>query len=255
MRFDCGTISLEAEDAHGGGAFPVNCNCWPCEVCAPRKRWRLIKEIEAGRPNRFITLTVREGEFATAEIAAERLAWAWKIIVQRWRRLKPGNKCEFFVVREAQRNGQPHLHIAWHGGWIDWAWLKAQMLELLNSPHVDVRAIHNPQGAGSYIAKYLGKAPHRFGTMKRYWCSRGWRKVARLRQRSVFRFERRQWRVRLAAIAEVFADAQRRALRPQWLPHRGIGWGRFWREPPRSTSPPCRWRYQGGFLRQVCGGR
>lgn len=251
MRFECGTVSFEAEDALGGVAFPVNCNCWPCEECGPRKRWRLIRDIQAGRPNRFITITVREGEYATAEIAAERLAWAWKIIVQRWRRLKPGNTCEFFVVREAQKNGQPHLHIAWSGGWVDWGWLKAQVTELINSPHVDIRWIYDPKRAGRYIAKYLGKAPHRFGTMKRYWCSRGWRKEPKERYRPVHRFKMGRANRRDASIQALFADAQRRALRPQWLPHGGFGWGQYWRNDRQKTGPPARFRYVRGFLRLV----
>jgi len=186
VEFECGVDAIEAEDNLGGAAFPRKCNCWPCPICGPRKLWRLIQDIARGHPERLVTLTCREGQFATPEIAAERLAWAWKIIVQRWRRLKPSNTCEYAVIREAQQNGWPHLHIAWRGPWIDWDWLRAQAAELLNSPSVDVRLIRNPQKAARYIAKYLGKAPHRFGTLKRYWFSRNYRVEKPEKRPSIF---------------------------------------------------------------------
>lgn len=247
MQFDCGSIAIEAEDSLGGGAFPRNCNCWPCQICAPRKRARLIREIAAGHPNRFITITCRENQFATPEIGAERLAWFWKIVVQRWRRLKSTNQCEFAVVREAQENGWPHLHIAWRGGWVDWEWLRDQAAELLNSPHVDIRFIYNPKQAARYIGKYLGKAPHQFGTLKRYWFSAGYRKERLQRHPSVFRSELR-FRDYGRSMSALIADLKRQNRVVQYLANGAIAWGRFWREKPvpLNKDPP-RIRYRSGI--------
>jgi len=186
MAFNCGTDAIEAGDNLSGGAFPFNCGSWGCEYCSARRRRRLARDIRAGEPNRFITLTCREGQFETPEIGARMLAWAWKIIVQRWRRLKPSNTCEFAVVREAQQNGWPHLHIAWRGGWIDREWLSTQTAELLNSPQTDVKLIRGVSKVAYYIAKYIGKSPHKFGDLKRYWFSKNYHLVKRSDQQSIF---------------------------------------------------------------------
>jgi hypothetical protein len=247
VPFDCGISAIEAEDNLGGGAFPRNCNTWPCEICQPRKRVRLIFDIAAGHPNRFITMTLREGQFATPEIGAERLAWAWKIIVQRWRRLKPGNKCEFAVVREAQVNGQPHLHIAWSGDWIDWGWLRKQADELLNSPHVHIRFIYDPKRAARYIAKYLGKAPHRFGTGKRYWFSRNYRKEPRQARVSVF-----PSRLRFRESNRTMVEVRRwlKSLFIEYQEHNGgaITWNnKYEHPPPKPKREPAYWHFRSGI--------
>jgi len=48
------------------------------------------------------------------------------------------------------------------------------MDELIGAPIVDIRALKNAQHAIRYVAKYISKAPARFGASKRYWCSRNW---------------------------------------------------------------------------------
>ena len=45
------------------------------------------------------------------------------------------------------------------------------MRDLIGSPIVWVEAVTHHGKAARYIAKYCGKAPHRFGTCKRYWHS------------------------------------------------------------------------------------
>jgi len=247
LDFNCGVDAIEAEDNLGGGAFSRNCNCWPCDRCGPRKRARLIQDIAAGHPNRFITITCREGQFATEEIAAERLAWTWNIIVRRWRRLKPGNVCQYSVVREAQENGWPHLHVAWSGAWIDWGWLKAQCTELLNSPQVDVRLIRNPKRAAGYIAKYLGKAPHRFGTLKRYWFSKGYRKEPLRVRKSVFP-SRLKFRDSRRTMYEVRCWLERLFVDYQEHPGGALSW-EYKPEPPRPKPKPepAYWHFRSGI--------
>lgn len=186
MHFECGVGATEAEDNLGGGAFPRNCNAWTCPVCRPRRYWKLVCDIQSGHPNRFITITCRTGAFPTPELAAAAQSYAWKVVIQRWRRLKQSNKAEYFVVREATAEGWPHLHIAWRGPWIDQEWLSEQMAELLDSPIVSVEAIKNPQDCARYLAKYLGKAPHKFGNGNRYWKSRNYLPENRAKRQSVF---------------------------------------------------------------------
>lgn len=247
--------TIEADDNLGGGAFPRNCNSWDCEICQPRKRARMIREIAAGHPTRLITITCRAGQFATPEIAAERLAWAWNIVVRRWRRLKLTNKCQFFVVREAQENGWPHLHIAWSGDWIEWEWLRDQMAELINSPHVDVRAIWHPKRAARYLAKYMGKAPHRFSTLKRYWCSQNYRKEKPQQRRSVFP-SRLKFRNSHRAMYEVRCWLERCFI--EYEEHKGgaITWSyKYEPPPPVPKRERAYWHFRSGIphLRSKAG--
>lgn len=251
MNFNCGEAAIEAEDNLGGGAFPRNCGSWDCEICAPRRRASLQREIISGKPNRFVSITCREGQFATVNIAAERLAWAWKIVVQRWRRLKSTNKCEFFVVREAQQNGWPHLHIAWRGSWLDFYWLRAQMEELLNSPQVDVRLIKGRSMVAYYIAKYIGKLPHKFGTLKRYWCSKDYRPKEKPIAKRIFRRELK-FRPSDRTMLQVRDDLVSRKIEYTEL----YGCILKWDTPQIKPIPPPKYelrrlRFRRGFLKYV----
>jgi len=170
----CREKSLTATGISGGAAIPVKCRAWTCDYCKPWRRSQLIAQGISGQPNRFITITCKLGEYGTPERAAVEVAKAWRTIVQRWRRLRPRNKCEYLCVFEAQQNGWPHLHILWRGAWLDWGWLKTQATILLNSPHVHIRYVDNKKRGAYYAAKYCGKENHKFGTAKRYWQTPGY---------------------------------------------------------------------------------
>lgn len=75
----------------------------------------------------------------------------------------------YLCVFEAHKSGEPHLHILFRGRYIPQDWLSEQCAELLNSPRCDIRKVHNQKQAAWYVSKYVGKAPHKFGTNKRYW--------------------------------------------------------------------------------------
>jgi len=249
MAIICGTDAVEAEDNLGGGAFPRNCGSWHCEICAPQNQARLRRKVRSGQPNRFITITCREGQFPNVDIGAERLAWAWKIVVKRWKRLKPTNKCEYLVVREAQKNGWPHLHIAWRGDWIDREWLSAQMAELLNSPQTDVKLIRGAAQVAYYIAKYMGKEPHRFGTLKRYWSSKNYCIKKDDRHKPIFRKELR-FRPRGRTMYQVRDELDRWNVDYTVLYGKMMIWHTPWVPPPkREKIEPKRLLYHNGFLR------
>lgn len=251
VPFDCGISTIEAEDNLGGIGFPINCNCWRCELCVARLRRRLKGWIASGRPNRFITLSCLEGYLGCPILARDRMAKVWNLVVRRWRRLNPGKTCEYSVVCEAHENGYPHLHIAWLGGWIDQRWLSKQMAELMDSPVVDVRAVKGWRGIAHYLAKYLGKAPHQFGTMNRYWFSKGYPRTKRERQ-ALHRFSLKDGRRRNQSFAEMLAEWWRQGRNVQYLQWGGAAWGQWWPmgpSPPRTE--PRRLRYVRGFLKYV----
>lgn len=251
MPFDCGTSTIEADDNLGGVGFPINCNCWRCQDCAPRNNRRLRRWIRAGRFNRFITITCREGRLGDPVLAAIEQREAFNLAVRRWRRLKPGNKCEYAVVCEQHENGYPHLHIAWKGGWIDQRWLSQQMAELTDSPIVDVRAVWGWGGMTHYLTKYLAKGPHQFGTLKRFWFSQGYPRTKRER-RATMRFKSKDMRRRNRSFAEMIADWKRENKSVQYLQWGGAAWGHWWATgPPQKQPDPRRLRYVGGFLKYV----
>ena len=119
-------------------------------------------------------MTLNPAEFENPNHAARGLSRALRCLVKRTRRKYKLTAFPYFVVFEKTKRGWPHLHVLTRVRWIDQAWLSAQLVDLINAPVVDIRRITDSRMMASYIAKYLGKQPHRFGTCKRYWSTRDW---------------------------------------------------------------------------------
>lgn len=154
---------------------PLYCKRWSCMLCQPKRKSRLIREVKAGNPNTFITLTVSPKEDETPAERCSALSKAWRTVVARAKRKYKIKKLPYFVVVEATKAGEPHLHILARLKWIDQRWLSDQMRALTGAPIVDIRRIRHRNVAAAYVAKYIGKAPGKFGTSKRYWQSKGYR--------------------------------------------------------------------------------
>jgi len=167
----CGDYCGVRECSDYGQAWRQGCGGWPCQWCNKRKRWLLILDIVRGRPNKLLTLTTRFVEGGDPVAEAARQAAAFKLLVKRIRYRWPGRLEGFFAVREATERGWPHLHVALRSRFLEWAWLTTQWQELTGSGGVDIREIHGVEGSAKYIAKYLGKEPQKFGSLKRYWQS------------------------------------------------------------------------------------
>lgn len=168
----CGEASLVNHHAEGGVAISMRCRAWTCEHCAPRRRAELIRLACTGNPTRLITLTVSPGVGTSPAHRASLLARAWRIVVARAKRQLKLKSLEYLAVFEATKRGEPHLHILVRSGYIPQAWLSQQMQDVLGSRIVDIRRINNGTHAARYVAKYIGKSPHRFATCKRYWQTR-----------------------------------------------------------------------------------
>lgn len=170
----CGEWCWVQECSCWGQAGISGCGAWTCERCRPKRVWRLILEICRGDPNRLLTLTTRFVEDGDKDAEAARQADCFKRLCKRYRREFRGKELEFFVVREAQENGWPHLHVALRSSYIPWEWLTARWQELSGSPGVFINTIWAGHGSAKYLAKYMGKDLHRFGNCKRYWKSEGY---------------------------------------------------------------------------------
>lgn len=165
----CREASIRASTDYGEVIAPIKCRSWGCDYCAPERQAQLQSTCINGRPNRFITITCRYGEFGTKELAAAAIVKAWQQVVLEWRRQNKWHKCQYICVFEETKRGWPHLHILWRGHWISGTWLSTRMDTLLNSPRVDIQRLKSIKQSAFYVAKYFTKAPIRFGTCKRYW--------------------------------------------------------------------------------------
>lgn len=126
----------------------------------------------SGEPTRFLTLTVNPRIGRTPYDRLRQLTRAWRVIVQRLRRMHANKSIDYLAIVEETKQGEPHLHILLRSPYIPQALLSSWMGGLLNSPIVDIRLIRNQAEVVKYVAKYVTKAPAQFGTAKRYWCSR-----------------------------------------------------------------------------------
>jgi len=150
---------------------PLRCKCWTCEECHPRRRSRLIAEAMTGYPNTFITLTSRRQPGRSPNAAAQALVNAWRAVRSEYIKRNGKRSMPFLAVFEATKKGWPHLHIIARTKWVDQDWLSKRMGALTGSPIVDVRRIKTGKRTIGYVTKYVGKKPHRFQGVKRYWRS------------------------------------------------------------------------------------
>lgn len=167
----CGEQTAVKREGKQLTAVSLRCRSWTCPECRQLRQRQLIAEANGGTPNTFLTLTNRRVPDKTPIDAARELAKAWRLVRLRIMRRYKFKRLPFIAVFEPHASGWPHLHILMRSGFIDWGWLSAQMRELLNSPHVDIRRIDNRGRVSAYVAKYCAKGTTKFGTCKRYWCS------------------------------------------------------------------------------------
>lgn len=158
-------------------AVTIHCRAWSCEICQPRRQRELIELAKSGQPTSFITLTVNPRSGRSPDDRARMLSWAWRQVVKKAKKKYGYKDLQYLAVFEATKKGEPHLHIIARVKWIDQQWLSNQMARLIGAPIVDIRKICSIRQVASYVAKYIGKEPHRFKRCKRYWTTKSWRLV------------------------------------------------------------------------------
>jgi len=153
-------------------AKPLYCRSWGCELCQPKRKSQLMALASSGEPTRFLTLTVNPAVASSPEERLKLLARAWRVIVQRLRRIHSVSAINYLAIVEETKRGEPHLHILLRSPYIPQALLSGWMGSILASPIVDIRLIRNQKEVVRYVAKYIAKNPAQFGKSKRYWSSR-----------------------------------------------------------------------------------
>lgn len=177
----CGGWSAVKVEQNHLHAITLWCRSWSCPDCGPARKRALIHRFNDGKPSTFITLTVRPREGETAAERAAGLARAWRVVVARARRKWPKVRIAYGAVFEHTVKGEPHLHILARAPYIPQKWLSEQLDELIGAPVVDIRAVRSARQVAAYVSKYVGKAPAKFGTSKRYWFTRDWSLCERLK--------------------------------------------------------------------------
>jgi hypothetical protein len=155
-------------------AHVLYCRSWSCPICAPRRRYQVTLEIQEGAPERLLTLTVLPSRGLDQTDRAQTLVKNFRTLMRLAKKRYGYEEFEYFAVMEAQKSGEPHLHVALRCGWLDYAWIKRTWEDLTGAWNVDIRKIFSPTKCANYVAKYLGKDLHKFSGCKRYWRSIGY---------------------------------------------------------------------------------
>ncbi len=203
----CGEASLVNWGERKVRAASLRCRCWTCDMCLPRRRGRLVRDVVDGAPTKFLTLSTRWTVDGDPIAEAQRQGVWFAALRRRWIKAWPGKDFAYFVVREGTKKGWPHLHVALRADYISQKWIKRVWTEITGSWSVDIRPIHGSRGAAKYLAKYIGKNPMRFGQTKRYWYSKNWFEP-RPRRRGRDRSWNSKWAIRhihVGRLAEEFA--------------------------------------------------
>lgn len=158
------------------------CNSWQCEVCQGRRAWKLAQDLKAGKPSKFLTLTVAAKRGISREQRARSLKDAWVAWIAKLRREHPGEVVEYAYVFEDTEKGEPHMHILGRWPWVDKAEISAYFGKKIGAPNTRIEAVKSQKGLASYLTDYLKKGPTRFGTLKRYGFSKGYRIRKRVKE-------------------------------------------------------------------------
>jgi hypothetical protein len=198
------------------------------------KRKDLWMKAFKGDPMRFLTLTVRQGHFATPQETAREMVKGWRMLRQYLERNPKIGKITFLAVFEAHESGWPHLHILLRGRFIHHRLIREWWNARFDSFQIDIRYVKNKRQRANYVSKYVSQAPETFEGCRRFWCSQDWdppRKESDIPQGDEFTW----WEsvtVRPSAIFEMaFYDGARctwegdRLIINGWLPQDRMRWG------------------------------
>jgi hypothetical protein len=164
----CGQFTLEgvAHDGRETRFSRVNCKCWNCAYCGPRKAKRykvtIAKEAQRLQLSRLLTLTL-DPKKTPAKGAVKEIKAVWARFRAQLRK-RYGAAPSFICVMEFQHDTKlPHLHVL-IDRYIEWKWALRVWEQAGGGSHVDIRAgKRNANGyvdchrVAHYLSKYLTK--------------------------------------------------------------------------------------------------
>lgn len=136
--------------------------CMVCGAIRSRRIAQSLRELIAKEQPLFITLTVQGKPGDSLASMLDRLADGWKQLrrLDHWKeRIRGGAiMLEVKYSRDSGGHWHPHYHILAHGKFIEKEWLKeAWHLITRDSFIVDIKRVHELEGALGYVTKYASK--------------------------------------------------------------------------------------------------
>jgi hypothetical protein len=134
----------------------VNCKCWDCCYCGPRKatryRYRIAEIAEREQLKRFLTLTLDPSKIEGDSARYLRAVFnKFRLYLRR----KFGVAVKYIAVLEFHKSGVAHLHLLMDR-FIWWRWIKKTWSALGGGTVVDIRYV-DVHRISHYLSKYLTK--------------------------------------------------------------------------------------------------
>jgi hypothetical protein len=154
----CGqfTVRGQAPNSQETHFHRVNCKCWNCCYCAPRKAKRIKHAIrviaEALQLRRFLTLTLDPAKIVGDPVRYLNVVFAkLRVYLHREYGVAP----QYIRILEFQKNGNPHFHIL-IDRYIAREWIQAAWVAVGGGWMVDIRYV-DVHRVSRYLSKYLTK--------------------------------------------------------------------------------------------------
>jgi hypothetical protein len=154
----CGRLTIRGQvpNSRATRFHRVNCKCWKCSYCGPRRAKRIkhaIRETaERLQLRRFLTLTLDPSKIEGDPVRYLNGAFA-KLRV--YLRRHHGGSLQYIRVLEFQKNGNPHFHIL-IDRWIEIEWIRKAWVAVGGGFMVDIQLV-DVHRVSRYLSKYLTK--------------------------------------------------------------------------------------------------
>jgi hypothetical protein len=134
----------------------VNCKCWSCSYCGPRKarryRFLIAQLAEQEQLNRFVTLTLDPSKIQGCSVRYLRRVFnKFRLYMRR----AYGVPIKYIAVLEFHKSGIAHLHLL-IDRFIPWEWIKRSWSALGGGQIVFVKYV-DVHRISHYLSKYLTK--------------------------------------------------------------------------------------------------
>jgi hypothetical protein len=173
--FACRASSIVVHSDGERAVCEFRCAKWACEPCAQDKRNAIIAQICDGQPDIMWTMTTVVGSFEDPVKARYALVEAWQDLIDSEVQRRKLKRPPYGVVIEAGEQGWPHMHVPMRHWYLDFHRVQQWMERRLGAHRVNFVVLRGLNNVAGYMAKYLGKEPHKFGNGKRYWFTRNWK--------------------------------------------------------------------------------
>src|SRR5579872_4502965 len=154
----CGKFTVRGQKPNSSETrfHRVNCKCWACSYCGPRKAKRYKHAIrataEAHGLQRFLTLTLDPAKINGDPVKyLNRIFGMLRVYLKR----QFGAAPQYIRILEFQQNGNPHFHIL-IDRYIARDWIRASWEAVGGGRMVDIRYV-DVHRVSHYLSKYLTK--------------------------------------------------------------------------------------------------